>query len=137
MVVGTTGVSGASVASKGNKEKFCKQAGNVSDEVSPDSPGNLSEDDAAALEKAFKKLTKVAPTKAMKQSTKTMAGFYGELADGTDFEDISASEYEEFAIASGKFGVFLVSKCLDVAIPDITLPDDIDLPDITLPDLNT
>jgi hypothetical protein len=134
MVAGMVGTAAASVESKGNKQKFCKQAGNVSYDV--DSSGDLSEENAAALEKALNKLSKVAPTKAMKQSTSTMADYFGELADGTDPEDVSPGDYEDYGIAAGKFGIYLVTKCLDVALPDITLPDDIDVPDITLPDFD-
>jgi hypothetical protein len=134
MVAGMVGTAAASVESKGTKAKFCKRAGNVSDDVTSDSSGELSEKNAAALEKALNKLSKVAPTKAMKQSTSTMAGYFGELADGTDPEDISPGDYEDYGIAAGKLGIYLVTKCLDVALPDITLPDDLELPDITLPD---
>lgn len=131
MVVGTAGVGGASVPAKSAK-KFCKQAVKVSDDITPSSAQQLDEDQAAELETAFNKLTKAAPTKDIKQATKTMAGYFGEIADGTDPEDISASDYEDFGIAAGKFGLYLTTKCIAAQLPDITLPD---LPDITLPDL--
>ncbi len=133
MVVGTAGVSGASVEAKSAK-KFCKQAVKVGKDITPTSGAGLSEDQAAQYEKGFKKLSKTAPNSKIKEATKTMADYFGEIADGTAPEDISAADYEEFGIATGKFGLFLATKCLAESLPDITLPD-ISLPNITLPDL--
>src|SRR5262245_10812741 len=130
MVVGTAGVAGASAEAKGNKSKFCKQAGKVGTDITQDSSVNLSEDEAADLEKQFNKLSKLAPTKKVQQATKEMASYFGELADGTDPDDISASDYEDFGIASGRFGLYLTTQCITELVPDITIPD------ITLPDIN-
>lgn len=139
MVVGTAGVAGASAEAKGNKAKFCKQASNISADVTPSDNSGYSEETAAELEKALNKVSKQAPTKKLEQATKDMAAYFGELADGTDPEDISTSTYEDFGIASGRFGLYLATKCIGELIPDITLPSlpDISLPDISLPDLNT
>lgn len=128
LVVGATSVVGASVDAKGSKKKFCNQALNLGSDItqSPD-PSSLSEETAADLEKAFKKLAKAAPNNALKNASTTMANFYGELADGGDARDIDSDDAKAFAKATAKFGTYLATKCVSEAIPDITLPD------ITLP----
>ncbi len=128
LVVGATSVVGASVDAKGSKKKFCNQALNLGSDItqSPD-PSSLTEETAADLEKAFNKLAKVAPNKALKNSSTTMANFYGEIADEGDAQDISSDDAKAFAKATVKFGTYLATKCVSAAIPDITLPD------ITLP----
>jgi hypothetical protein len=135
-VVGTAGVAGTSAEAKGSKSKFCKRAANISDDVTPSDGAGYSEETAADLEKALKKLSKQAPTKQLKQATKDMASYFGEIADGTGPEDISASDYADYGIASGRFGLYLATQCITEVLPDVTLPD-ISLPDISLPDLNT
>ena len=134
MVVGTAGVGGASVDTKGSKAKFCKQAAKVGEDATS-SGDDISEEAAGKLEKQLNKLAKQAPSKNLKSATEEMADYFGKIADG-DIEDISAEEAKDFGVASGTFGVYVTTKCITEAIPDITLPD-ITLPDISLPDLNT
>jgi len=124
LVVGATSVVGASVDAKGSKKKFCNQALNLGSEItqSPD-PSSLAEETAADLEKAFKKLAKAAPNKALKNASTTIANFYGEIADGGDVQDLTADDGEAFAKANVKFATYLATKCVSEAIPDITLPD--------------
>ena len=128
MVVGTAGVAGASVDAKGSKAKFCKQAANVGEDAT--SGDDISEEAAGKLEKQLNKLAKQAPSKNLKNATEEMADYFGKIADG-DIEDISAEEAKDYAVATGTFGVYVTTKCLTEAIPDITLPD------VSLPDLNT
>jgi hypothetical protein len=133
MVVGTAGLGGASVDAKGSKAKFCKQAAKVGEDATS-SGDDISEEAAAKLEKQLDKLAKQAPSKNLESATKEMADYFGKIADG-DIEDISAEEAKDFGIATGTFGVYVTTKCLTDAIPDITLPD-ISLPDVTLPDIS-
>jgi hypothetical protein len=140
MVLGAVGTASASVAAKGSKEKFCKQASKVGAEATADGT-DVSEETAAKLEKQLNKAAKQAPTKKIENATKEMASYFGKIADG-DAGDISTEEAKDFGIAAGRFGLYLATTCLsvnlpDITLPDITLPDDIDLPDITLPDLGS
>jgi hypothetical protein len=129
MVVATAGVGGASVDAAGNKAKFCKQAANVGEDATS-SGDELSEEGAAKLEKQLNKLAKQAPSKNLANATKQMASYFGKIADG-DIDDISAEEAKDFGVAAGTFGIYVATKCVTEAIPDITLPD------VSLPDLNT
>jgi hypothetical protein len=124
MVVGTAGVGGASSPAKSTK-KFCKQLQNLDDDVTqpPSDSTEIPRETAADLERNFKKLSKSAPNKSMKNATTTIADYYGEIADGADL----AENAEDFGKAYAKFSKFLLSKCLKELIPDVTLPD------ITLP----
>ncbi len=134
MVVGTAGVGGASVDAKGTKAKFCKQAANVGEDATS-AGDDISEESAAKLEKQLNKLSKQAPSKNLQSATKEMASYFGKIADG-DIDDITAEEAKDFGVAAGTFGIYVTTKCITEAIPDITLPD-ITLPDISLPELNT
>jgi len=108
-----TGTASASVADKSAK-KFCKKALTVGTDVTS-GEGTSNEDAAADLERAFKKLAKLAPNKKIKKAAKAIASFYGDIADGdTPDEDLSA----EYAEASVTFSTFLVTKCVTDAIPD-------------------
>lgn len=132
MLVATTGVATASIDAKGSKKKFCEQALKLGTDVTQPSPDATSvpEDTAADLERAFKKLSKAAPSKALKNATATIASYYGELADGSSPADLSAEEGEAYGNATAKFATYLATKCISEVIPDITLPGggEIDIP---------
>jgi hypothetical protein len=130
VAVGTMGVSAASVDAKGTKKQYCKTALHLGSDIqtSPD-PSGLSKKNAASLEKSFKKLAKQAPTGALQKASTTIANFYGKIADGDSFQDISSSTAKAYAKAYLTFGTYVATKCVAAAIPDITLPD------ITLPKL--
>jgi hypothetical protein len=136
LVVGTAGVGGASVETKGNKAKFCKQVGKLGEDVTQTAPdaSTISEETAADLEKAFNKLSKSAPSGKLKTATSNIADFYGQLADGEDVTDVDSGDAEDFAESYANFGTYIATKCLDILIPDVTLPD-ISIPDVSIPDI--
>lgn len=115
-------VSASPAFAAGNKEKFCKATGTVTTDVTIDESGQLPEDAAADLEKGFKKLAKLAPTKKLKNATKTIAEYYGRIADGEGAEDVSEDFAKDYANATATFGTYVATKCISEVIPDITLP---------------
>lgn len=116
-------VSASPAFAAGNKKKFCQAATLVGQDVTKQSdPSTISEENAAAFEKGYKKLVKLAPTKKLKSAVKTIASFYGRLADGDSYEDVFADDYEDFGRANLTFGQYLVTACISVNIPNVTLP---------------
>jgi len=116
-------LSVAPAYAKGSKAKFCKAALTVGKDVTnPGDATTITEENAAALEKSFKKLSKLAPSGKLKSATKTIASFYGRIADGDSVEDVSTDDGEAYAKASGVFATYLATKCIAESIPDITLP---------------
>ena len=135
LLVGAAGTAGASAGARGDKERFCEEGLALGEDVISEGTA-MSEDTAADLQRQLTKLAKLAPSKSLAKAVKEMAGYYATIADGTSPDDISVGELKDFGFASGKFGLYLTTKCLTEMLPDITLPD-IDLPDVTLPDLGT
>jgi hypothetical protein len=107
------GTASASVADKSVK-KFCKRALAAGADLTS-VEGTTNEDAAADLEKSFKKLAKLAPTRKIKKAAKKIAGYYGDLADGDTPDADLSTEYVE---ASGTFSTYLVEKCIVSEIPD-------------------
>ena len=127
VVVGTMGVSAASVDAKGTKKQYCKSALKIGSNITPSfNPKGLPKKDAAKLEKSFTKLAKLAPTTSLRKSTLTMAHFFGRIADGDSAKEL-AKDAGAYGKASAKWATYLATQCVSVSIPDITLPD------ITLP----
>ena len=124
VIVGTMGVSAASVDAKGSKKKFCTASSKVGSDVDPSTdPSGISEDTAADLEKAFKKLAKSAPNNSMKKAVLTISAFYGRFADGDAPGDVAQDDGVAYAKAAAKFGTYVATKCIAVLIPDVTIPD--------------
>jgi hypothetical protein len=129
MIVGTVGVSAASVEAKGTKKQFCKAALKVGSNIGTSvDPSGVDEQAAAKLEKGFHKLEAKAPDKSLKKSVATMSDFFGQIADGDSASDLAESG-TAYGKAALKFSTYLATKCVSVALPDISLPD------ISLPDL--
>ena len=137
LIVGTMGPGGASVQARGNKKKYCEQSVQINGDSSLEdlSAEEITQTRAAELEKGFKRLVKLAPTKKLSNTAKTLSGYFGEVADGTQVTDFSTEDAKRFAEALGHWSTYFIRNCLGEIIPDITLPDLDDLPDITLPDI--
>jgi type II secretory pathway pseudopilin PulG len=119
------GMAGAAPASVGaSKKQFCASALKLGQDVTQPSQDatTIPEDTAKDLEKAFNKLSKQAPTKALKTATKNIAKYYGQIADGDSPADISTSDSEKYAKGTAKFGVYLATSCISASIPDVTIP---------------
>lgn len=130
MVAGVASAAPASVSD--SKKSFCKTALTLGQDIAnPTEPGvTLDEDTAGDLEQAFKKLSKQAPTKALKKAAKDVASYYGQIADGESPADISTDEGEKYGEGFAKVSLYAATKCLTAAIPDITLPGggEVDIP---------
>ena len=135
LVAGAAATAAASVDARGDKERFCEEGLALGEDVISEGTA-MSEETAAELQQDLTRLAKLAPSKSLAKAVKQMAAYYRTIADGTSPDDISVGELKDFGFASGKFGLYLTTKCLTEMLPDITLPD-IDLPDVTLPDLGT
>jgi hypothetical protein len=129
MVGGVAGTGSASVESA-SKKQFCAAALKLGQDVTQPSTDatTIPVDTAKDLEKAFAKLSKLAPTKALKTATKNVAKYYGQIADGDDPADISASDGEAYGKGFAKFGVYIATSCVSVSIPDVTIPGGGDIP---------
>ena len=119
------GMAGAAPASVGtNKKKFCVAALKLGQGVTQPDPNatTIPEDTAKDLEKAFNKLSKLAPSKGLKTATKNIAKYYGEIADGQTPADVDTPLSEAYAKAVAKFGTFIATGCITASIPDVTIP---------------
>ena len=126
-IVGTVGVSAASVDAKGTKKQFCNAAVKVGSDIKTSAnPSAYGKKAAAKLEKSFHKLEAKAPTTALKKAVAEISDFYGQIADGDSASEIADSA-EDYAKAAAKFATYLATKCISTQLPKITLPD------ITLP----
>jgi hypothetical protein len=122
VIVGTMGVSAASVDAKGTKKQFCKAAVKVGSNIRPSSnPTGTSKKASAKLEKSFHQLEAKAPTSSLKNAVATMSDFYGRIADGDDLQDI-AGDAVAYGKAAVKFTKYLTTKCISVSIPDVSVP---------------
>jgi hypothetical protein len=89
----------------------------------------------AGAEKTAKELKKVrrAARGDTKDAINEIIDAYEQVADGESAREAFANR--DFISAAGTFAV-ASAKCININLPDITLPDDLDLPDLTLPDLS-
>jgi hypothetical protein len=121
MVAGMASVGSASVAD--SKKSYCKALTNVSDATqAPSDATEIPRETAEDLEEVFSNAADEAPTKALKKATKTVAAYYGAVADADEPGDLSTTITLKYGKALGKVGIYIATKCLSVAIPDITLP---------------
>lgn len=83
---------------------------------------------STVAQKAFAKLSKLAPSKGLKTATKNIAKYYGEIADGQTPADVSSKAGEAYGKGIAKFGTFIATGCIASSIPDI--PGGGSIPDI-------
>ena len=81
MVAGLASTGSASVSD--SKKSYCAGFLELGQDVTQPDPDSSSipRETAADLEDNFRKLAKQAPTKSLKKATKTIAEWYGEIAD--------------------------------------------------------
>jgi hypothetical protein len=122
--LGITVGTASATAPQGSKAAYCKAVLELGTDVTQpsDDATTIPADTAADLEAAFKKVAKLAPTKAIKKADLTIADYYGQIADGKTPADISSEDGEAYSKAIAKFGTYLATKCITAAIPDVTLP---------------
>jgi hypothetical protein len=109
------GTASAAVAEKKSVKKFCKKATDADaarTSVASGADENAVQDAAGDLETDFKKLAKLAPTKKLKKAVKTMASYYGNIADGQSITEISPEDAQGYATAVQTFSAYLLDKCV-------------------------
>ena len=108
--VATTGSASAS-GPAASIEKFCAKALDVAATSTTSSP--LTPELAADLERQYKRLAKLAPKKKLKKATRTIAAYYGNIADGEITPgDLSDADQKKYNDATAVFTEFFVLECL-------------------------
>ncbi len=121
--------AGASREAGEKKSRFC----NALSKFDTGELGNpTTESGAAKTAKELKKVRRAARGDT-KDALDEIIDAYEQVADGASARKAFANG--DFISAAGTFAVES-AKCIDINLPDITLPDDLDLPDLTLPDLS-
>jgi hypothetical protein len=121
LVAGLSVTASASVAE--SKKSYCKALTNVGDVTqAPSDADEIPRGTAADLEEVFSDAADEAPTKSLKKATKTVAAYYGAVADTDDPGDLSIAITTKYGKALGKVSIYLLTKCVSAVIPDITLP---------------
>jgi hypothetical protein len=110
LVATALGRASASVPGASTK-KFCAKALEVAATSATSAP--LTPELAEDLQRQYKRLAKLAPKKKLKKATRTIAAYYGNIADGEivpgDLTDAAQKKYND---ATAVFTEFFVLECL-------------------------
>lgn len=112
LTAGTVAGAQASVAEKKSVKKFCEKVLKISQTFPDLSGGNDALIEAARdFAKLYKKLAKVAPTRALRDAAKSIAGYYERLADSGDPNSADANYTDEEIDAIATITQYNVSNC--------------------------
>ncbi|MEX0663397.1 MAG: hypothetical protein WD598_01350 [Acidimicrobiia bacterium] len=122
LIAGTAASAPARVAEKSAK-KFCERLLAISSTV-PDVSGESGFADAsAAFVKQYKKLAKAAPTGELRKAAKTIAKYYGRIADGVDPNSAAASYNDNEIEAIATITEYSLANCPAAGVgPDASQP---------------
>jgi hypothetical protein len=109
----------AAVAEKKSVKKFCTKLYKVQTDPDLTDTSDL-QGSAENQAKAYKKASKLAPTKKIREATKTIAEYYERLSGLDDFSSPEANYKDEESEAIETLSTYVTTKCLKIVVT--TLP---------------